>query len=34
LRQTFAVAQVDKNHAAVVATAMRPAAQANGLIQM
>jgi hypothetical protein len=34
LRQTFTVAQVDENHTAVIAAAMRPAAQADGLIQL
>src|SRR3989338_3197192 len=34
LRHPLAVAQVDENHPAVVAAAMRPAAQADGLIEL
>ena len=34
LRQPLAVAQVDEDHPAVVAAAMRPAAQADGLIEL
>jgi hypothetical protein len=33
LRQTLAVAQVNEDHATMVAAAMRPAAQANGLVE-
>ena len=34
LRQSFAVAQVDENHPAVVAAAMCPAAQGDGLVEV
>jgi hypothetical protein len=33
LHQTFAVAQIDENDAAVVAAAMDPAAQTHGLAE-
>ena len=34
LRQAFTVAQVDKNYPAVIAAAMRPAAQADSLVEL
>ena len=34
LRQAFAVAQVDEDHAAVVAAAVRPAGQRDGLVEL
>jgi hypothetical protein len=33
LHQTFAVAQINKNHTAVITTTMNPAAQADGLAE-
>ncbi len=34
LQQTFPVAQVDEDHAAVVAAAMHPAVERDGLVEM